>query len=397
MLKVLDEPFAFSQRAALTVDAFGKELRERKVAWPEQGQLEAFHRAGLLVPIYSIRYDPRLIRSRARADGQRLSRDEIRHVLDFTNTYGYGLIGEREIGDLGSPAVDGYEPWRQQRRTFAGRPYCTRQYLYSYYQLLATPMIQELWPRLRGRPGASWRLGVSARWLEHYRARAAWLARLVHPLTILEPVYLPDIVESVSMPGFTHDFEEYDRFRIDFNPAPALERIGWSADEVLKTAEGLLAQGHGMDPVGAWHELARLIHPSHWKKLQGTARTAMDFRIAGEILLSFYEDLARVGTASPLEPLVGRFWHPRLERLRTDRSELDETLTRFGLSPHPGVVLILEGEVEHRIIPLVLNQLYERRWRSRIRVFNVQGVNQDLKPLAAFAAVPALIESERPS
>lgn len=110
MFKLLDEPFVFTQRAALTVDAFGKELRERKVAWPEHGQLEAFHRAGLLVPIYSIRYDPQLGKARAKAEGRKISRDDMRGLLDFTNTYGYGLINEREVGDLGSPIADGYEP-----------------------------------------------------------------------------------------------------------------------------------------------------------------------------------------------------------------------------------------------------------------------------------------------
>lgn len=396
MLAVLDEPFVFTQRPALTVDAFGKELRERKiVSWPEAGQFEAFHRAGLLVPIYSIRYDARLMRERAAAEGRQLSRDDIRALLDFTNTFGYGLIGEREVGDLIAPASEGYMPWRRQRRSYAGRHYRTRQYLYSHYQLLATPMLEDLWPRLRGSRAGRWRLDLSERDLEFLKPRADWHSRLIRPLTLLEPVYLPDIFETVSMPGIVDGFEQYDQFRADFDPAAALARIGWSAEMVLKTAEDLLARGHGMDPVANLHTLMRLIHPSHWKKLTGQARTAMDYRIAGEMLLRFYEDLAAVGVAKELEQLRGRSWHPRLERLKTDRSELDETLTRFGLSPHPGAVLIVEGQVEHAIVPRVLNLLYERRWYNHVRVFNVQGVNQDLKPLAAFAAVPAVADSER--
>lgn len=394
-INLLDEPFVFTQRPALTVSNFGSELRQRKVAWPEDGQLEAFHRAGLLVPIYAIRYDPRLVRARTKAVGRHLSRDDIRGLLDFTNTYGEGLIGERDVGDLAIPGTEGYTSWRGQRRTFAGRPYRTRQYLYSHYQLLATPMLEELWPRLRGRRGNRWQLDLSDRWLELYRPRAEWHTRMIRPLTILEPVYLPDIFESVSLPGFTDRFDEYDQFRFDFDPAATLSRIGWSTEIVLRTAEDLLARGHGMDPVANLHALTRLIHPSHWNKLTGTARTAMDYRIAGEVLLRFYEDLASVGAAEALEPIPRLSWHPRAERLKTDRSELDETLTHFGLSPHPGAVLIVEGQVEHRIVPLALDQLYERRWHSRIRVFNVQGVKQDLKPLAAFAAVPALTESER--
>lgn len=394
-LALLDEPFVFTQRPALTVSDFGKELRERKVAWPDEGQLEAFHRAGLLVPMYSIRYDAHLVRERAAAQGRKLSHDDIRGLLDFTNTFGHGLIDEREVGDLMVPASEGYTPWRRQRRMFAGRQYQTRQYLYSPYQLLATPMLEELWPRLRGSRGGRWRLDLPERMLEFLKPRAEWHTRLIRALTILEPVYLPDIFESVSMPALIDGFERYDQFRADFDPAATLARIGWSAEMVLKTAEDLLSRGHGMDPVANLHELMRLIHPSHWKKLTGTARTAMDYRIAGEILLRVYEDLAAVGAAKELEQSDSRWWHPRHERLKTDRSELDATLTHFGLSPHPGAVLIVEGQVEHAIVPRVLDLLYERRWHSRIRVFNAQGVDQDLKPLAAFAAVPALTESER--
>ncbi len=65
----------------------------------------------------------------------------------------------------------------------------------------------------------------------------------------------------------------------------------------------------------------------------------MDYRIAGEILLRS-EDLATVGAATELEPLRGRSWHPHLEETEDRPAELDETLTHFGLSPHPGAVLI---------------------------------------------------------
>lgn len=400
MLGVLDEPFVFTQRQALTVDALTKELRERDVAWPDRGQLEAFHRAGLLIPVYSITYSPALIRTRGKAEGRRFSRDDIRGSLDRTNTDGYGLINEREIGDLRVPAADGYVPWRRQQRTFAGRPYRTQQCLYSYYQLLAAPMIQRLWPQLRARRGGNWKLDLRPQMLNFARAEADYFAGLVRPLTILEAVYLPDIVESLSMPGlrspdWDDDFREWDEFRAHFDPAATLGRIGWPPEAILKNAENLLGQAKGLDPAGAWHELTRLVHPSFWKKLTGTSRTAMDYRIAGELFLRFYEDLARSGAAPPLEPIVGRFWHPRLERLKTDRSELDATLTHFGLSPHPAVVLIVEGEVEYRILPMVLDLLFERRWRSRLRLFNAQGVDQKLGPLAAFAAVPAVTESER--
>lgn len=399
MLDVLDEPFVFTQRQALTVDGLIRELRKRKVGWADQGQIEAFHREGLLVPIYSVAYDPADVRSRAAADGRSLSKDDVRGFLDYITTDGFGLIEQRQLGDLRSPAADGYTPWRRQRRTFQGRPYQTQQYLYSYHHLLAVPMIERLWPRLQGHRGGRWKLKLHPYEVEFARHEAASFARLVRPLTVLEAVYLPEIVENLSMPGlrsgdWEQDFRDWDEFRANFDPAAALARLGMTAESVLATGEGLLTRAKDLDPASAWHELTRMVHPSFWTRLEGDARTGMDYRIAGELFLRFYEDLARKGAAKELEPLTGRSWHPRLERLQTDRSELDQTLTRFGLSPHRAVVVILEGKTEQTIVPRVFDTIYRPSWKNRVRLFDAQGVNQNIDTLAAFVATPPVIDSD---
>lgn len=141
-LRLLDEPFVFTQRPVLAVPQFIEELHKRTPRWPDEGQLEAFHRAGLLVPIYAVRADPRDLRSRAKAEGRTISREEIQGMLEYTSTRGFELVEEREIGDLSSPVADGYDPWRSHWRSHRGMPYRSRRYLYSYYQLLATPMIE---------------------------------------------------------------------------------------------------------------------------------------------------------------------------------------------------------------------------------------------------------------
>lgn len=396
LLRVLDEPFVFTQRPALTVRTFCDELKKRKIdMFPNANELEAFHRAGLVVPIYAIEYSPRVIRSRGQAEGRSLTKEHIRRALDATSTYGHDLVEERDIGDLRLPAANAYVPWRTQRGSFAGRPYQTQQYLYSHYQLLLAPMLAQLWPLLRGRLGKAQRLRLSDFLLKHHRATAAGIERLVPILTLLEAVYLPDILENVSMPGFHDDFEAWDRFREAFDAPAALGRMGWSAEEVLSTAEGLLFRGRTIDPAAALHELVRLVHPSHWKRLEGDSLVAMDYRIAAELFLLFYEDLAKAGAAKPLGLGDARTRHTQRHRLRSDRTELDATLTRFGLSPHRAVVAILEGKTEQTVAPLVLDHLYKPSWRNRIRLFDVQGVNQNLDSLAAFVAVPAVADSER--
>ncbi len=96
MVGVLDEPFVFTQRPALTVETLRRELRERRVGgWPDSSQLEAFHRAGLLVPIYSIVCDAKLIRDRARAEGRQLTPHDIRGAVDHRRYQRLQLIEER--------------------------------------------------------------------------------------------------------------------------------------------------------------------------------------------------------------------------------------------------------------------------------------------------------------
>ncbi len=124
----------------------------------------------------------------------------------------------------------------------------------------------------------------------------------------------------------------------------------------------------------------RLVHPSHWNRLEGDSLVAIDYRIAAELFLLFYEDLAKAGAAKPLDLGNARDEHTQRHRLRTDRTELDATLTRFGLSPHRAVVVILEGKTEQTIAPLVLDRLYKPWWRNHVRLFDVQGVNQNLDP-----------------
>ena len=70
------------------------------------------------------------------------------------------------------------------------------------------------------------------------------------------------------------------------------------------------------------------------KYLKDAALIAMDDRIAAEILLRFYEDLALRGQAEPLPDLSGALgWHPLHERLSNHPDTLDEDLDGPGHLP----------------------------------------------------------------
>ena len=127
------------------------------------------------------------------------------------------------------------------------------------------------------------------------------------------------------------------------------------------------------------------------KHLKDAAPIAIDDRIAAEILLRFYEDLALRGKAEPLPDLSGAMgWHPLHERLSNRKDTLDEAVTDLGISPHPRVVLALEGETEVYHAPLVWRTLGYSSAPELIRVLKLGGVGQNLQKVAALNVAPLI-------
>src|ERR1044072_8215938 len=93
-------------------------------------------------------------------------------------------------------------------------------------------------------------------------------------------------------------------------------------DEIQKTAQRLLHVADSNDPLREWIRLVRLFHPKKWEQLQGDALIAMDYRIAAEMLLRFYEDLVQEGIAPPLKKTSKHFREPLDGRLGRDRKSV---------------------------------------------------------------------------
>src|ERR1700733_6369120 len=112
----------------------------------------------------------------------------------------------------------------------------------------------------------------------------------------------------------------------------------------------------------------------------------MDYREAAEILLLFCEDLADWGRTAPLPSIDGQVMRARLSS--RERS-LDEDLVKLiGLSPHPRVVLAVEGDTEYTHVPLVWKELDYPDAPELVRLLNLRGVDHNLEKLAAMAATP---------
>ena len=78
-----------------------------------------------------------------------------------------------------------------------------------------------------------------------------------------------------------------------------------------------------------------------------------------------------------------------------DQPALDESLARLGVSPHPRVVLIVEGETEELMTRRLIEILELRADLDIMRVLVLRGVTKDITKVAAFASAP-IIGARRP-
>jgi hypothetical protein len=379
VLELLGRDLAFSQGSLLTVDAFVRSARDRGLDFGID-DLEAAHRVGLLPPLFRVRRDLRAIRREAAMTGAPL------------NAYQYQATSAGELEDLartGAVADAGSEqfrPWRRLVRAGGDAP-AASYFLYSQYQLIEVAFsgwpIPGLARRLRGRGGKE----AAAIIAGLARVQAPAWRRALLMLEALTAVYRPRVVHRVSL-GFGSTPEEWDALIEEWDSRRALTWLGADPDEIKGVAERLLSRADGLDPNAKWVSLLGLVKPERWEQLTGPARTAIEARIAAEILLRFVDDLASVGVGlGVLEP-EGRVRHPLHGRLHQGRESLDRVLTDFGLSPYPALLLVVEGETEEFIVPKLMKHLNFPAARSFIDILNGRTVEADLGPLAEHLVTP---------
>jgi hypothetical protein len=74
------------------------------------------------------------------------------------------------------------------------------------------------------------------------------------------------------------------------------------------------------------------------------------------------------------------------------RRTLDQDLVGLGISPHPRVVLVVEGETEEYIAPRVWRALQLPNAPELMRIITLRGVGERIVKVGAFAAAPLVGE-----
>ncbi|SFI88962.1 hypothetical protein [Amycolatopsis sacchari] len=200
-------------------------------------------------------------------------------------------------------------------------------------------------------------------------------------------------------PAFVHlsntTFEQWSAYRDSFDAVAVGDALGYSAEQAAEDAEVLLTWATQIDPLGsAWGRLARRAPRKAWEQLKGPALAAMDMGQTAEILLLFYEDLTGRGLAEPLSGSSSKSSHPMRERLSRRDGSLDQDLMSLGLSPHPRVVLAVEGESEQFHVMKIAAELGYREAPELVRVLHLGGTTKDLQKVAALAAAPLIARRE---
>jgi hypothetical protein len=379
-------PWAFTQHQPLDTAHLIDEAK-RRGADLDLPTLRELYRHKLLMPFVYVNDRqvgpvPALVTDEPWPGGTRLQ--QLRHARDRGRLSDLGAAPFRPRLQFTLPSG------RDPRRWWNGL-------LYSWYQLLICPEIDSLLSRRTRRRTADGK--VHTRLSEPHPvlvSRAGRLYCVAIVLTAIEARYFPKLD-----PEWLHlnnaEVDQWQRYRDGFDPVAVSTQLGYSAADARRDAEWFLMGAKDLDPVGdSWSQLMRRAPSRAWKELDDAVLSALDYRIVAEILLLFHEDLADRGRAEPLPVPQGMYRHWLHERLSYRRGTLDEDLMRLGISPHPRVVLAVEGETEQVHVPLVWKDLGYSDAPELMRLLMLGGVDRDLEKVAALAAAP-LVGQRAPS
>ena len=381
-LVAMAQPWVFTQRSPLTTTSFIKEAKARGFDL-DPAILRELHRNRLLLPI--ARVTARKVASPTKPT---------QFEPPIVNTVLQTVRDALSHGHLADPSCETFQP---KLRFGDRRPADPRGWwnglIYSHYQLLLfhelRSYLQQRQYRLREERLVP-RLTTPNPFIQ---ARATSLRRLAVVLTALEPRYLPSLdPEWIHVSGLGEEVaEQWRKLRDAYDAVAVSVELGYTAQEARNDAEQLLALAHGFDPLtNDARQLVSRLPRNQWDQLRNDARLALDYREAAEMLLRFYEDLAAQGQADalPAPQQFGRSWHPLVERLSYHDESLDQTLMSLGLSPHPRVVLAVEGETEAIHVPLLWRALDYPDAPELMRLLKMGSVDRDLQKVAALAAAP---------
>lgn len=393
-VELLSLPWPFSQLQLLAAEEFVKEAEKQRVrpkAWRlDDCALEELHRTGVLVPFYRVRLedpDPE----------QRLDLRESLTLRHVPSTVTNELFRAAIDGRVTDPGEEPFAPWPREHRRYRW-PTKDWEFLYSHHQLhglrRASALVAQLEPSATPNEPVTWELPASALPSQEALDEVARWRGLAVVLSAFDTIYLPEIMHTISF-----DAAVWREVRVAHDAAATLAWLGVTIDEVTGQADDFRFSAHFGDVLGDFYDIVRRAKPSAWATLGGPALVAMEERVAADLLHRAVEEV-RPTPPPPAETLHQPLSH---QWLGERPSSLDASLGELLLSPHPSVVLALEGETEMLLMPRVFDTLGIQQNPNFIRIECFGGTTKDLQLLARFASAPLLgvdrgefVELDRP-
>ena len=386
-LEVLNSAEPFTQVHLLTATEFADRANKRRFSLRaghdlDLSALEELHRYGVLLPLFRI--DSSVAQQTGDADVA-------------YKPHGAVLARGAATGWIVDPHAEKFEPWDGRAEDF----------LYSPHQVLALDQVrgflEVLEPFRAGMGSLLWRLpreyqpsqmalADSRKALLHCDGLPTWRS-LAITLAAVDWVYWPLIVRRV-----VGDVAAWRSARLAFDPHEAASRLGVTLEALRSQVISLRVRASWCDSLGDIYDLVRRASPATWETLTGDARLAMDLRLAAEVLERFANDLDTDPPPPPnrLAPMTHQSLSVRLH-------SLDKALTKVHLSPHPSVVVGVEGPTELMLVPRVMELLGIEADPTWIRVECFEGAGANLALMARYAASPLLgtdhgeyVEVDRP-
>ncbi|HLO75370.1 MAG TPA: TOPRIM nucleotidyl transferase/hydrolase domain-containing protein [Magnetospirillum sp.] len=170
------------------------------------------------------------------------------------------------------------------------------------------------------------------------------------------------------------DFHKWDWYAFcrEWDASQALIPFDMSAKDLNGLYDGLTTITNHVDPIEAWHPLTRFIRVEKRKKLKGDALKAVIFREMARMLAFAYRD--RFGEGLPDQDEIGRQIFIKIPDIRPEDDPLrtlELVANDFGLNPKPQLVLLIEGETEETVIPIIVDKI----WATSLGVIGVELVN----------------------
>ena len=313
-----------------------------------------FYRVGLLIPSFHTR-DRRVTGALSAIDWE---------PPDISYHQTYWVRHTAEAGRLVDPGEVGFLAHHPFRRPPAAPREWWDGYLFSLWTELLFPLLHRVLQTAKTHHrGQSLIVRFDRKAVSREFRRAEQLRSLVKVLSVVDARFLPVLEQNwVTVSGI--EFEDWEKYRLEFDAVLLTKRLGVDADEIARLSRSIeVGDGLGRD----FGELVPFVRSKVFERAKGTARQTYSARKAVEVVARFLEELDAPAGTSVREVLMDD------QRRLARRSSLDEVLQELELSPHPGVLLVVEGATEMYFAERVLEELGMKNDPSIIQIVDMGG------------------------